>query len=104
MAHSVTHHDGCENILVGQVGRADQHRINDNQAQAEQQAAQERCNHGQHIENDERRDVLDRGDKAQADRFDRVSAADVQLRDRRLAFHIGEEPPRVTRYRVEGDA
>ena len=34
-------------------------------------------------------------------RFDRVSAADVQLRDRRLAFHVGEEPPVVTRYRVD---
>ncbi len=34
-------------------------------------------------------------------RFDRVTAADAQLRDRRLAFHQGEEPPRVTRYLVE---
>jgi hypothetical protein len=34
-------------------------------------------------------------------RFDRISAADVALRDRRLAFHIGEEPPRVSRYLVE---
>ena len=31
-------------------------------------------------------------------RFDRISAADVALRDRRLAFHLGEEPPRVRRY------
>nr|WP_269129387.1 MFS transporter [Ramlibacter alkalitolerans] len=31
-------------------------------------------------------------------RFDRISAADVALRDRRLAFQVGEEPPRVTRY------
>ena len=31
-------------------------------------------------------------------RFDRISAADHALRDRRLAFHIGEEPPRVSRY------
>jgi MFS family permease len=31
-------------------------------------------------------------------RFDRVSATDTQLRDKRLAFHIGEEPPKVTRY------
>lgn len=30
-------------------------------------------------------------------RFDRVTAADVALRDRKLAFHLGEEPPRVTR-------
>jgi hypothetical protein len=33
-------------------------------------------------------------------RFDRISAADVALRDRRLAFHLGAEPPRVTRYRI----
>ena len=30
-------------------------------------------------------------------RFDRVTAGDVALRDRKLAFHIGESPPRVTR-------
>ncbi|MDO5626238.1 MAG: MFS transporter [Pseudomonadota bacterium] len=30
-------------------------------------------------------------------RFDRVSAADVALRERKLAFHIGEEPPIVRR-------
>lgn len=34
-------------------------------------------------------------------RFDRISAADVALRDKRLAFQIGEEPPRVTRYLIE---
>lgn len=34
-------------------------------------------------------------------RFDRISAADVQLRDKRLAFHIGEEPPAVTRFLIE---
>jgi len=34
-------------------------------------------------------------------RFDRISAADVALRDRRLAFHIGEEPPRVSRFLIE---
>src|SRR4051794_8488701 len=34
-------------------------------------------------------------------RFDRISADDVALRDRRLAFHVGEEPPRVSRYLVE---
>jgi MFS family permease len=34
-------------------------------------------------------------------RFDRISADDVVLRDRRLAFHVGEEPPRVSRYLVE---
>lgn len=31
-------------------------------------------------------------------RFDRASAADVALRERRLAFHTGPEAPRVTRY------
>jgi MFS family permease len=34
-------------------------------------------------------------------RFDRVTAADVHLRDRRLAFHVGEEPPQVTRFLIE---
>jgi MFS family permease len=34
-------------------------------------------------------------------RFDRITAADVQLRDQRLAFHVGEEPPVVTRYLIE---
>ena len=31
-------------------------------------------------------------------RFDRVTAADVALRDRKLAFHKGKEPPLVQRY------
>jgi len=34
-------------------------------------------------------------------RFDRVTAADVALRDRKLAFHVGEEPPLVTRFLIE---
>ncbi|MBA3774683.1 MAG: MFS transporter [Ramlibacter sp.] len=34
-------------------------------------------------------------------RFDRVTAADVQLRDRKLAFHVRELPPRVTRFLIE---
>jgi hypothetical protein len=34
-------------------------------------------------------------------RFDRVTAADVALRDAKLGFHIGAEPPLVTRYLVE---
>lgn len=34
-------------------------------------------------------------------RFDRVTAADVALRERKLAFHIGETPPLVTRYVVD---
>ena len=35
-------------------------------------------------------------------RFDRVTASDVALRERKLAFHIGDGPPRVTRCVVEG--
>jgi MFS family permease len=34
-------------------------------------------------------------------RFDRVTAADVALRERKLAFHIGETPPLVTRFVLE---
>lgn len=34
-------------------------------------------------------------------RFDRVTASDVSLRERKLAFHIGEDPPVVTRHIVE---
>jgi MFS family permease len=34
-------------------------------------------------------------------RFDRVTATDVALRDRKLAFHIGESPPLVTRSVME---
>ena len=30
-------------------------------------------------------------------RFDRVTTYDVALRNRRLAFHIGDGPPKVTR-------
>jgi len=33
-------------------------------------------------------------------RFDRITAADVALRDRKLAFHVAEGPPLVTRYAV----
>jgi MFS family permease len=33
-------------------------------------------------------------------RFNRATAADIALRERRLAFHQGEEPPVVTRYVV----
>lgn len=35
-------------------------------------------------------------------RFDRVTASDVALRERKLAFHVGEEPPLVNRCLVEG--
>jgi hypothetical protein len=34
-------------------------------------------------------------------RFDRITAADVQLRDRRLSFHVGDGPPQITRLRIE---
>jgi MFS family permease len=34
-------------------------------------------------------------------RFDRFTAADAELRARRYAFHIGDEPPRVSRYIAE---
>ena len=34
-------------------------------------------------------------------RFDRVTASDVALRERKLAFHIGDAPPRVRRCVVE---
>jgi len=34
-------------------------------------------------------------------RFDRVTGADVALRERKLAFHLGEEPPVVTRCVIE---
>ncbi len=35
-------------------------------------------------------------------RFDRVTAGDVALRDRKLAFHLGEAPPIITRCVIEG--
>ena len=34
-------------------------------------------------------------------RFGRATAADIALRERRLAFHLGEGPPSVTRYIVQ---
>jgi hypothetical protein len=34
-------------------------------------------------------------------RFERATATDVALRDRKLAFHVGEAPPVVTRYVIE---
>ena len=34
-------------------------------------------------------------------RFDRVTGGDVALRERKLAFHTGDAPPRVTRYVLE---
>lgn len=34
-------------------------------------------------------------------RFDRLTVDELVLRDRRLAFHAGEAPPKVTRYLIE---
>ena len=34
-------------------------------------------------------------------RFDRVTTSDVSLRDRKMAFHVGDSPPAVSRYVVE---
>ena len=36
-------------------------------------------------------------------RFDRISEDDAQLREQRLAFQVGGEPPRITRYVIEQD-
>ena len=36
-------------------------------------------------------------------RFERVTASDVALRDRKFAFHVGDAPPVVSRYVVEGE-
>lgn len=35
-------------------------------------------------------------------RCERVTAGDLALRERRLAFHIGEEPPKVSRFIAAG--
>ena len=34
-------------------------------------------------------------------RFHRATTADMQLRERRLGFHLGDEPPRISRYTVQ---
>jgi hypothetical protein len=34
-------------------------------------------------------------------RFDRITAADVALRERKLAFHLLEDAPTVTRYHLQ---
>jgi len=34
-------------------------------------------------------------------RFHRATTADMQLRERRLGFHLGDEPPRISRYAVQ---
>jgi hypothetical protein len=36
-------------------------------------------------------------------RFDRITADDAKLRDRRLAFHSGEAPPVVTRFVIAAE-
>jgi len=36
-------------------------------------------------------------------RFDRVTASDVALRERKLAFHTRDTPPVVSRYVVDSD-
>jgi MFS family permease len=46
--------------------------------------------------------IIDESWTDQLRRFDRVTASDVALRERKLAFHISEIPPLVTRYLVEG--
>ena len=34
-------------------------------------------------------------------RFQRATTADMQLRERRLGFHLGDEPPQISRYTVQ---
>jgi hypothetical protein len=34
-------------------------------------------------------------------RFDRLTVADAELRERRYAFHVGDQPPKVSRYLAE---
>lgn len=45
--------------------------------------------------------ILDESWTEHLRRFDRMTESDAQLRDRRMVFHQGEEPPRVTRYVIE---
>jgi len=45
-------------------------------------------------------EVVDQSWTEHLRRFNRATAADLALRERRLAFHIGEAPPVVTRYVV----
>ena len=37
-------------------------------------------------------------------RFDRITAADAELHERKLSFHLGPEPPCVRRYLIESSA
>jgi quinol monooxygenase YgiN len=45
--------------------------------------------------------VLDENWTEHLRRFDRLTTADALLREQRMRFHVGSEPPRVTRYLVE---
>jgi hypothetical protein len=45
--------------------------------------------------------VIDESWSEHLRRFERGTAADAALRDRKLAFHLEDEPPRVTRYVIE---
>ncbi|MEN9383481.1 MAG: hypothetical protein RL323_624, partial [Pseudomonadota bacterium] len=57
-----------------------------------------------HDVNDPRRfveQVVDASWNEHLRRFDRLATADVALRERKLAFHVGQEPPRITRYLLE---
>lgn len=45
--------------------------------------------------------ILDESWTEHLRRFERVTASDVALRERKLAFHLGESPPLVTRYVVK---
>jgi MFS family permease len=57
---------------------------------------QDVSNPGRHFER-----IVDESWTEHLRRFDRVIASDVALRDRKLAFHIGEEAPVITRCVVE---
>jgi hypothetical protein len=45
--------------------------------------------------------IVDDSWTEQLRRFDRVTAGDIALRERKLAFHILDTPPIVTRYVTE---
>ena len=37
-------------------------------------------------------------------RFERTTAADAELHERKLGYHLGGEPPRISRYLLETSA
>jgi len=45
--------------------------------------------------------ILDESWTEHLRRFDRWTTTDMQLREQRLALHLGDAPPKVTRYVVE---